>query len=208
MDISCGSICIAAIICMYLFNRAFVIWLVTRPDVVWTNSNSVPTWSAGASSGWDNSSDKLMVISGSTTFQPPTSHSNPLSPSRSHLVPLWLMWLTLHMLPLRQEQLTASLTVPQVPKMTQPNRIRVCIWGGGCFCACMWGHRRNIHEVVCFFSQFMSGKKKGAAARVGWCLGSRVVVRNKTGGGEIGIWGGDSLQSATMVYLPKAEISA
>lgn len=54
----------------------------------------------------------------------------------------------------------------------------------------------------------MSEEKKGAVARVGWCLGSHVVVKNKTGGGEIGIWGGDSLQSATMVYMPKAEISA
>ena len=208
MDISCGSVCIPTIICMYLFNRAYVIWLVTQPDVVWTNSNVVPTWSAGASSVWDNSSDKPMVISGSTTFQPPTSHYNPFSP-RSFPVPLWLMCLTLHMLPLRQEQLTASLAVPQVPEKTQSNRIRVRIWGGGCFCACVRGRRRNIHEVVCFFfSQFMSEEKNGAAARVGWCLGSRVVAKNKTGGVEIGIWGGDSLQSATMVYVPKAEISA
>lgn len=153
MDISCGSICIPPIICMYLFNRASLIWLVTQPDVVWTNSNALPTWSADASSMWDNSSDKLMVISGRTTFQPPTSHSNPFFP-HSYLVPLWLMCLTLHMLPLRQEQLTASLTVPQVPKKTQSNWIRVHIWGGGCFCACMWGRRRNIHEVVFFFFFF------------------------------------------------------
>lgn len=141
-------------------------WLLTQPDVVWTNSNAVPTRSAGASSVWDNSSDKLMVISGCTTFQPPTSHSNPFC-LRSFLVPLWLMCLTLHMLPLRQQQLTASFTPPQVPKMTQSNRIRVRVWGGGCFCACVWGHRRNIHEVVCFFGQFMSEEKKGAASSGG-----------------------------------------
>lgn len=68
-------------------------------------------------------------------------------------------------------------------------------------------HRWNIHEIVCFFSQFMSEEKKGAAARVGWCLGSHVVAKNKTGGGEIGIWESDSLQSATMVYVSKAKIS-
>lgn len=54
----------------------------------------------------------------------------------------------------------------------------------------------------------MSEEKKGAAARLGWCLGSRVVVKNKTGEGKIGIRGHESLQSATMVCVPKAEISA
>lgn len=36
------------------------------------------TWFAGASSVQTNNTDKLLVISASTTFQPPTPHSNPL----------------------------------------------------------------------------------------------------------------------------------
>lgn len=171
--------------------------------------NAVPTWSAGASSVWDNSSDKPLVISGSTTFQPPTSHYNPFSP-RSFPVPLWLMCRALHMLPLRQEQLTASLAVPQVPEKTQSNRIRVRIWGGGCFlCVRVRAQEKHPWSSLVFFSANLCQKRRnGAAARVGWCLGSHVVAKNKTGGVEIGIWGGDSLQSATMVYVPKAEISA
>lgn len=55
----------------------------------------------------------------------------------------------------------------------------------------------------------MSEENKGAAARVGWCPGSCVVVekQDQRGGGG-GIWEGDSLRSAKMVYVPKAEISA
>lgn len=130
--------------------------------------NAVPTWSAGASSVWDNSSDKPLVISGSTTFQPPTSHYNPFSP-RSFPVPLWLMCRALHMLPLRQEQLTASLAVPQVPEKTQSNRIRVRIWGGGCF-LCVRVRAQEKHpwsSLFFFFSQFMSEEKERCSSSGG-----------------------------------------
>lgn len=50
-------------------------------------------------------------------------------------------------------------------------------------------------------------EKKRCSSSVGSCFGSRGVAQNKTGGGEVGILGGDSLQSVTMVYVPKAEIS-
>lgn len=156
----------------------------------------------------DNSSDKLIVISGSTTSQPPTSHSNLFSPC-FFLVPLWLMCLPRSMLPLRQEQLTASLAVPQVLKMTQSNRIRVCVWGGGCFSVCARRHRRCIHEVVCYFftNLWQEGRK---VQQLGWADALAAVMlwkKNKTGGWEGGIWEGDSLQAATMVNVPKAEIS-
>lgn len=176
MFISRGSTCISSVICMYLFNQAFRIWLVTQPGVVWTNSNVVPTWSAGACS--ISRQQQWQTDCNFWQYNLSTTHLTLQSfLCCSLLVPLWLMCLTCYMLPLRQEQLTASLTMPQVPKMTQSNRIRVCVWGGGCFCACVWGHRRSFHEVVCFFNQFMSEEKKGAATRVGWCLGSCVVAK-------------------------------
>lgn len=61
------------------------------------------------------------------------------------------MCLTCYMLPLRQEQLTASLTTPQVPKMTQSNRIRVFLWGGGCFCVRVYVRAQMIHPWIFFF---------------------------------------------------------
>lgn len=65
------------------------------------------------------------------------------------------MCLTCYMLPLRQEQLTASLTTPQVPKTTQSNRIRVCVWGGGCFCVCVYvrAKMKNPWSIFFFFPQ-------------------------------------------------------
>lgn len=54
----------------------------------------------------------------------------------------------------------------------------------------------------------MSEENKGAAARWVDALAALLFWKNKTRGGERGIWEGDSLQSARMVYVPKAEISA
>lgn len=102
------------------------------------------------------------------------------------------------MLPLRQEQLTSSLALPQVPTLTQSNRIRFCIWGGECFLCICFGALEEHPWSSLFFCQFISQEKKGAAFRMGWCLGSRVDVENNTGGRKIVIWEGDSFLSATM----------
>ena len=53
----------------------------------------------------------------------------------------------------------------------------------------------------------MSEENKGAAARWVDALAALLLWKNKTRGGERGIWEGDSLQSARMLYMPKAEIS-
>lgn len=124
----------------------------------------------------------------------------------SFLVPLWLICLTLHMLPLRQEQLTAFLTLPPVSKMAQSKKIRVCIWGGGCFCASVQMHRWNIHEVVWFFLANLCQKRR-KMQQLGWvdALAVMLLEKNKAGGVERGIWGSDSLQSATMCPKLKSQ---
>lgn len=154
MAMSGGSICIPNIICIhFLSNRASVMCSVTLM-LLWTNSNVVAIWCVGVSSVWDNSSDKVMVISGSTTIQPPTSHLwTPIL-----FLPLLHCALVINVSPhtaLKTQQLTASPTLPRVPKMTQSNRITVRNWGGRGFCACMWVHRGNIHGVFFFFFPFL-----------------------------------------------------
>lgn len=209
MFISCGSTCTSTVICMYLFNGAFGIWLVTQPNVVWTNSNAVPTWSAGASSvsrqqQWQTDCNFWQYNLSATHL---TLQSFLFC---AFLVPLWLMCLTRYMLPLRQEQLTASLTMPQVPRMTQSNRIRVCVWGGGCACVCVRAQKKHPWSSLLLFFLTSLCQRRRKVQQLGWAnaLAAVLLRKNKTRGGEMGIWEGDSLQSATMVYVPKAEISA
>lgn len=156
----------------------------------------------------DNSSDKLIVISGSTTSATHLTLQSFLF--CAFLVPLWLMCLTRYMLPLRQEQLTASLTMPQVPRMTQSNRIRVCVWGGGCACVCVRAQKKHPWSSLLLFFLTSLCQRRRKVQQLGWAnaLAAVLLRKNKTRGGEMGIWEGDSLQSATMVYVPKAEISA
>lgn len=66
----------------------------------------------------------------------------------------------------------------------------------------------KLFFLLFFFIQFMSEENKGAAARWVDALAALLLWKNKTRGGERGIWEGDSLQSARMVYVPIAEISA
>lgn len=168
--------------CIYL--QIFCDMISCQPVVVWTNSNVVSTWSAGASSisrqqQWQTDSNfwQYNLLTTNLTLQSFLFCS--------FLVPFWFMCLTCYMLPLRQEQLTASLTTPQVPKMTQSNRIRVCVWGGGCFCACVCEGTEEA-SMKNFFNQFVSEDKKGVAARVGWCLGSCCCCNKQDRG-----WGWD-----------------
>lgn len=76
--------------------------------------------------------------------------------------------------------------------MTQSKEIRGRRWGA------WWRFVRgregteetSVKLLWVFFSQFVSGWKKGAAARVGWCLGSRVVEEKQDWGEWDGnLWG-------------------
>ena len=96
---------------LHVFNRASLVKLVTQPDVLWTNSNAVPPWCAGAPSisrrqQWQTDSNfwRYNLLSTHPRLQ--------FFSFCSFLVPLWLMCLSRYMLPLRQEQLTASFTMP------------------------------------------------------------------------------------------------
>lgn len=205
MDIPCRSVCIQlSITCIYL--TAPVIRLVTLNPVMWRSSvisaNTVFRCLQHVRKQQWQTDGNFCQYNLSTTHL--TLQSYLLC---SFLLPLWFMCPTLLVLPSRQEQLTASPALPQVPKMTQSNRIRFCIWGGGCFCASVLGHRESIHEVVCFLANLFHERRK--VQQFGWVDALAVSLLWKTTlGRKIGICGGDSFQSATMLYLPKAEISS
>ena len=183
MDISRASICIPTIICMYLYSRATVMWVVALNLMLsgqilmrfHVGLRTPPAFETTAVANWWEFLFLFFFLQHNLSN---THLTLRCFLSRSFLVPLWLMCLALHMLPLRQEQLTASLTLPKVPEMTQANRIRARIWGCWVFLCMCAGHGRNIHEVVCFLANLCQERRK--VQQLGWADGLAVALLWKT----------------------------